>query len=111
MLSIATLVVDNQERLKLQWLAAEKRAQQITLSDGMAADLIGHLNLIHPARIQVLGNEELAYYTRFDAKRRQVHIEDLIKSGVPAIIIASSNNAPQSLLQINNNDSRNNASD
>ncbi|HLR29408.1 MAG TPA: HPr(Ser) kinase/phosphatase [Paenalcaligenes sp.] len=99
MLSIATLVVDNQERLKLQWLAAEKRAQQITLSDGMAADLIGHLNLIHPARIQVLGNEELAYYTRFDTKRRQVHIEDLIKSGVPAIIIAGANNAPQSLFQ------------
>src|SRR5690625_15027 len=99
MFSIATLVVDNQERLKLQWLAAEKHAQSITLSDGMAADLIGHLNLIHPARIQVLGNEDLAYYTRFDAKRRQVLIEDLIKSGVTAIIIASSNNAPQSLLQ------------
>ncbi|HLS17115.1 MAG TPA: HPr(Ser) kinase/phosphatase [Paenalcaligenes sp.] len=99
MLSIATLVADNQERLKLQWLAAQARAQHITLADGMAADLIGHLNLIHPARIQVLGNEELAYYTRFDTKRRQVHIEDLIKSGVPAIIIASGNNAPQSLLQ------------
>src|SRR5699024_3918092 len=99
MLSIATLVDDDQENLKLQLMAADKHAQSNTLSDGMAADLIGHLNLIHPARVQVLGNEELAYYTSFDAKRRQVHIEDLIKSGVPAIIIASSNNAPQSLLQ------------
>jgi len=99
-LTIATLVADNQERLQLSWLAGQARGHQVELGHGMAsADLIGHLNLIHPARIQVLGNEELAYYTRFDSKRRLNHIQDLIKSGVPAIIVAGNNQPPHSLLQ------------
>src|SRR5690606_27814822 len=52
------------------------------------ADLVGHLNLIHPARIQVFGPEELSYYGRFDSKRRQHHLDELASGGVPAIIMA-----------------------
>src|SRR5690625_3756396 len=100
MLSIATLVADNHERLGLQWLAGKERAHLVKLGHGMAsANLIGHLNLIHPKRIQVLGSEELAYYRRFDVKRRQHHIDDLIQSGVPAIIVANENNPPKPLQQ------------
>jgi len=100
MLTIATLVTDNQERLGLKWLAGQDSAHRVELGHGMAsADLIGHLNLIHPARIQVLGDEELTYYRRLDTKRRQHHIDDLIQSGVPAIIVASTNPPPASLQQ------------
>jgi len=100
MLTIATLVADNKERLGLRWLAGQARAHEVELGHGRAAaDLIGHLNLIHPARIQVLGIEELNYYTRFDSKRRQHHIEDLIQSGVPAIIVAAATEPPETLLQ------------
>jgi len=53
-----------------------------------AADLIGHLNLIHPSRIQVFGQEEMAYYSRFDLRRRVHHLEELLAGGVPALMVA-----------------------
>jgi HPr kinase/phosphorylase len=61
------------------------------------ADLVGHLNLIHPARIQVFGPEELQYYTRFEPKRRAHHLEDLVVGGVPAILLAGGLPAPDDL--------------
>jgi HPr kinase/phosphorylase len=64
-----------------------------------AADLIGHLNLIHPSRIQVFGREEMAYYTRFDTRRRVHHLEELLAGGVPAILIADGLTATDDLIQ------------
>ncbi len=61
------------------------------------ADLVGHLNLIHPSRIQVFGKEELLYYTRFEPKRRIHHLEDLVAGGVPAILMADNLDAPDDL--------------
>lgn len=89
MLTIQELVSDNAERVHFKWLAGEQAATHITLDAGVAsADLVGHLNLIHPARIQVFGPEELSYYSRFDSKRRQHHLDELASGGVPAIIMA-----------------------
>lgn len=63
-----------------------------------AADLVGHLNLIHPSRIQVFGQEELAYYTRFDLRRRMHHMDELLIGGVPAILLADGPTPPQDLV-------------
>ncbi|MCQ9615567.1 HPr(Ser) kinase/phosphatase [Paenalcaligenes niemegkensis] len=99
MLTIQELVSDNTDRVTFKWLAGEQAATHIILDPGMAsADLVGHLNLIHPARIQVFGLEELSYYTRFDIKRRQHHLDDLALGGVPAIIVASGADAPPDLV-------------
>jgi HPr kinase/phosphorylase len=67
-----------------------------------AADLVGHLNLIHPSRIQVFGSEELSYYMRFDAKRRIHHMEDLVAGGVPAILMAEGITPPDDLREFCN---------
>src|SRR5690606_39813692 len=56
---------------------------------GAAADLVGHLNLIHPGRIQVFGAEEMSYYLRLDPRRRQHHLDELVAGGVPAIFLAA----------------------
>jgi HPr kinase/phosphorylase len=63
-----------------------------------AADLIGHLNLIHPSRIQVFGREEMDYYTRFDTRRRVHHLEELLAGGVPAILLADDLQATDDLI-------------
>jgi HPr kinase/phosphorylase len=63
-----------------------------------AADLIGHLNLIHPSRIQVFGREEMDYYMRFDSRRRVHHLEELLAGGVPAILLADSLEATDDLI-------------
>src|SRR5690606_13579329 len=67
MLTIKELVSDNVERLSLTWMAGADAGDRVVSQSGMfSADLVGHLNLIHPSRIQVFGKEELSYYNRFD---------------------------------------------
>ncbi len=99
MLSIHELVTDHQARLDFHWLAGEQTASQIQLDHSAAsADLIGHLNLIHPRRIQILGPEEISYYHRFELAKRQYYLSELAEGGVPAIIVASPNPCPPELI-------------
>lgn len=99
MLSIHELVLDNHARLDLHWLAGEQTAQRIELDHGVAsADLIGHLNLIHPRRIQVLGTEEIDYYHRFEPAKRLYYMSELADGGVPALIVASTTPVPSELI-------------
>ena len=99
MLSVKHLVQDNAEDVAFEWLAGNDGAERRIPDDGRAAaDLIGHLNLIHPARIQVFGREEMAYYNRFDAKRRRHHVEELASGGVPAILVSDGLDAPADLV-------------
>ena len=101
MLSIKNLVNDNSDDVAFEWLAGHNGATRRLPDDGRAAaDLIGHLNLIHPARIQVFGLEEMAYYKRFDLKRRVHHIEEMINGGMPAILVSSDLKAPDDLVDV-----------
>ncbi|HJD44991.1 MAG TPA: HPr(Ser) kinase/phosphatase [Candidatus Paenalcaligenes intestinipullorum] len=100
MLTIQELVSDNSERLQFKWLAGEQAAAHIILDSGASSsDLIGHLNLIHPKRVQVFGPEELSYYHHFDPKRRSHHLDELVSGGVPAIVLANQLNAPDDLVR------------
>lgn len=100
MLTIQELIRDNAEKITFTWLAGQEAAATRAIPDTReaAADLVGHLNLIHPGRIQIFGAEEIAYYERLDAKRRRHHLEDLVAGGVPAIVLAGNTQAPPDLL-------------
>jgi HPr kinase/phosphorylase len=103
MLTIQELVSDNADKIPFTWVAGLGAAHRVIPDVGMsAADLVGHLNLIHPARIQVFGAEELSYYTRFEPKRRVHHLEDLVAGGVPAILLAGGTSPPQDLIDFCN---------
>ena len=101
MLTLQELITDNASNIKFVWVAGEQAADQaITNNLGRAgADLVGHLNLIHPSRVQVLGAEELAYLNNFDAQRRTNLLEELRAGGVPAIFVAEGLQAPSDLRQ------------
>ncbi|MFA7438178.1 HPr(Ser) kinase/phosphatase [Castellaniella sp.] len=100
MLSIPELIHDNHEKIPFSWVTGQDTADQRLIPDthGSGADLIGHLNLIHPARIQVFGAEELAYFERLNRPRRHNLLEDLRAGKVPAIILAADTQAPDDLL-------------
>lgn len=101
MLTIDELVKDNQHLFNFQWLAGTEAATVIELEHGMAsADLVGHLNLIHPKRIQIIGVEEVAYYYKLGASKRSHLLTDLIQEGVPAMIVAGASQAPTDLIKI-----------
>jgi HPr kinase/phosphorylase len=99
MLTVQDLVNDNVEDISFKWVAGQSAANRLIPDNGMAAaDLIGHLNLIHPSRIQVFGREEMDYYTRFDTRRRVHHLEELLAGGVPAILLADDLQATEDLI-------------
>ncbi|HUH59389.1 MAG TPA: HPr(Ser) kinase/phosphatase [Candidimonas sp.] len=100
MLTVQELVSDNADKIPVTWIAGLDAAHRLIPDVGRSgADLVGHLNLIHPSRIQVFGAEELSYYTRFDLRRRTHHLEELVLGGVPAILIAEGMSPPPDLVE------------
>ncbi len=102
MLTIQKLVDDNAEKISLSWIAGQEGGATHVLPNEClaAADLVGHLNLIHPNRIQVFGVAEHSYYLRFEMRKRHHHVEELIAGGVPAMIMAEGLSAPDDLVQM-----------
>lgn len=89
MLTIQTLADDNTAKLSLSWLAGRNGGSRTLVDDYLApSDRVGHLNLIHPTRIQVFGQREMRYYSNFDVNKRRHHLDDLRLGGVPALLLA-----------------------
>lgn len=84
---------DNAASIKLTWLCGHEGADRGFLPEVISkatsgADLVGHVNLIHPNRIQVLGQEELDYYSRFSEDKRRFHLGELITLDSPFLVVA-----------------------
>lgn len=94
----------NREPLKLEWIAGhaggERRFRETAGHDVAAADLVGHLNLIHPNRLHVLGGAEVGYVARMDAVRRQHYAHELIGGDPLGLIIAEGHQPPTDLVSI-----------
>lgn len=100
-LTIQQLFDENRESLQLGWFAGFPGGERLISGDtASAADQVGHLNLIHPGRIQVFGHQEINYYQRLKPESRAYQIEELISGGPPALIIAQGLETPQDILAI-----------
>jgi len=99
-LSIQQLYDDNREELGLGWFAGFPGGERLISGDAVsAADQIGHLNLIHPDRIQVFGHQESDYYKKLSPAVRQQQIAELIAGKPPAFIIAEGLETPDYLME------------
>lgn len=67
-----------------------------------AADQVGHLNLIHPGRIQVFGQQEIDYINRISEHSRMIQTRELVAGTPPAFIIAQSLDLHPHLVQVCN---------
>ena len=98
MLSIQELVDENSEALGLAWIAGmDAGKRHLPASNTAAADLLGHLNVVHPSRIQVFGKEELVFYKKLKETAREKLLIELAEGGVPAVIIAEGLETPVEL--------------
>jgi HPr kinase/phosphorylase len=85
------LIEANRNKLKLDWLAGLNGGDRhLDLQCFASSDLVGHLNTIHPGRIQVFGRQEIEYFSRIDDDRKKHQIKKLIEGDPPAIIVAES---------------------
>jgi HPr kinase/phosphorylase len=86
--NVQQLVDANTEALQFGWLAGRSGSERpIGLGGSAPADLIGYLNLIHPARVHVFGHAETDYYDRADPARRAAILDDLVAGHPPAVIV------------------------
>ncbi|MEO8407689.1 MAG: HPr(Ser) kinase/phosphatase, partial [Oxalobacteraceae bacterium] len=99
LLTIQRLFDDNRESLELGWFAGFSGSERLISGDAAsAADQVGHLNLIHPGRIQVFGHQEIEYYQKLRAQSRGYHTHELMAGEPPALIIAQGLETPLDIM-------------
>ncbi len=87
--TVADLFAAYSEELGLAWVAGRQgESREVARTTAEPADLVGHLNLIHPNRIHVLGKPELDFFLRHEDARQKAILADLIAGHPPAVIVA-----------------------
>lgn len=84
---------ENFEELKLHWVAGQEGADRcfdpnIVKEASSSSDLVGHLNLIHPSRLQVCGEPEIKYLERLQKAQQRHQLGDLMTMRPPCLIVA-----------------------
>jgi len=98
-ITVELLVQHNEAELGLRWLSGWAGGQRtVTQCVAEPSDLIGHLNLIHPNRMHVLGRAEIEYFERLDGDRQKATLIELVAGSPPAVIIAEEQAPPAGLL-------------
>src|SRR5256885_17263931 len=99
--NVDRLFEDNAATLKLEWRAGRSGAERVLAEVGTySANLVGHLNLIHPKRIQILGREEMEYINGMAAEHRNYLIQELVAGHPPALLIAEGFPVPDELVAL-----------
>jgi HPr kinase/phosphorylase len=96
--NVAQLFEYCRDRLRLDWVSGNLEVPIVVNHlHASPADLVGHLNLIHPDRIQIIGAPELDWVSKQRAERFVLHINEIIAARPPAIIVADGCAVPQEL--------------
>ena len=95
-LTVKQLLEYNRSRLHLEWVCGSLNASiSVPQLDISSADLVGHLNLIHPNRVQVLGAPEIDWANRQESEKVIHHIGEIISARPPALIVADGCEVPE----------------
>ncbi|MGB5442804.1 MAG: HPr(Ser) kinase/phosphatase [Gammaproteobacteria bacterium] len=101
-LEIRTLYNSQCEKLGLRWICGEQLQHQLvhSISNSPAdVSLVGHLNLINPQRVQVLGGKELEYLESLKKNTRKDTITSLFTGQSTLVIFAKELAVPDDLQQ------------
>jgi HPr kinase/phosphorylase len=98
-ISVAQLYDNNRDKLQLAWVGAEAGGKALIKRDSDDAPaLVGHLNLIHPNRLQVLGSHEVAHLATVDGDALAQMLTDLFAAQPAAIVFTDGMRADVRLL-------------
>lgn len=99
-LSIVTvdkLFRDNVDTLDLKWLTGLDGGRRSLTSEALhKSNLapIGHLNLVHPNRVQVLGSPEMDYLRKLSPDALEEALHHLYSSELAAVVVADNEQPP-----------------
>lgn len=101
-ISVTQLYRDTRRKLRMKWVAGldggDNTLTSTTVTKPSLA-LIGHLNFVHPNRVQVLGCAEMDYLRNLDSPQLKRAIGNLFSTDLAAIVVANGENVPETLLQ------------
>ncbi|HHJ14931.1 MAG TPA: HPr(Ser) kinase/phosphatase [Gammaproteobacteria bacterium] len=101
--SVGTLFATLRDKLALDWVVGHRTAENRPIHDvdpdNAKSALVGHLNLIHPNRIQVLGATEIQYLNRLSDSSRRDLVEQLFDGNTDLIVIGNGQEVPDDLRQ------------
>ena len=101
--SADVLFEDHREALKWQWIAglgaSERRFDEVAVRAARSgADLVGYLNYIHPYRVQVFGEREVAYLTSPSEDDNRRRVARIVTLEPPVLVVADGQTAPDALM-------------
>ncbi|NCV63501.1 MAG: HPr kinase/phosphorylase, partial [Betaproteobacteria bacterium] len=96
---------DHRGKLKWQWIAglgaSERRFDEVAVRAARSgADLVGYLNYIHPYRVQILGEREVAYLTRGTEEDCVRRVSRIVTLEPPVLVLADGQTAPEALYRV-----------
>ncbi len=91
--------------LKWEWVAGlgafERRFDDVAVRAARsAADLVGYLNYIHPYRVQIMGEREVAYLSNGQPEDCARRISRIVALEPPILVLADGQKAPEALLSM-----------
>jgi HPr kinase/phosphorylase len=95
--SVENLFRDMAEQLDLNWIAGRNGGRRSLSSETIQKPtlaLIGHLNFVHPNRVQVLGCAEMDYLRGLSPAGLQYAITHLFSTELAAIIVSNGEEVP-----------------
>ncbi len=90
-----------QHRLDLQWVSGQSGSERQLMSDTVqkpSLALVGHLNFVHPNRVQVLGCAEMDYLRSLSGDGLGLAVSNLFSTELAAIIVSNGELVPDQLL-------------
>ena len=98
--SVERLFDENRDRLGLTWLADRQGGNRMLTGEialKPTLGLVGHMNFIHPFRIQLLGAAEAAYLGGLPEDELRHSIDRLFTNDLAAIVVANGEEMPPHL--------------
>lgn len=88
------------ERLDLHWTAGRKggsRALEPESSPHLRPALVGYLNMVHPNKVQLIGEAELRYLDKLESRRRWSTVAEIFAESPTAMIVTDNLSLPDDL--------------
>ena len=104
-INVAELYKLTHRKLKLKWIAGLNGGSNSLTSQAVTKPslaLIGHLNFVHPNRVQVMGCAEMDYLRSLSPAEAETAISNLYANHLAAVIISNNEKVPDTLVSIAN---------
>jgi HPr kinase/phosphorylase len=101
-INVDELFTQLRRKLKLQWVAGLDGGNKILTSGTVTKPslaLVGHLNFVHPNRVQVLGCAEMDYLRNQSIIAMQQSITNLFATDLAAVVVANGEKPPEELMK------------